>query len=116
MKTFLIEETEKTPRITFHCGVLRICGKSITSDAGKFYFPVIENLIELIEKKQIRKIIVNLEFINASSYRELEKIFRIFEISGLGQIDYYYNKKDLIWKVQGEQIKLDFEILNLIEI
>ncbi len=115
MQTLLIEQTEKTPQITFHCGVLRITGKSITQDAGRFYFPVIKKLSDWIDKKEIKKIIIQLKFVNLPSFRELEKIIKIFEISSLGKIDYYYGKNDIIWKAKGEQLKSDFPIVELIE-
>lgn len=116
MQTLLVQGTKNTPQITFHCGILRITGNSLTSDAGRFYFPIIEKISDWVIKKQIRKIIIQLKFINTPSSRELEKILRIFEISGLGEIDYYYGKGDLIWKSEGEQLKSSFPIVNLIEI
>jgi len=78
MKFLEIEQTPKTPHIFFdgRIGLLKIEGRSILEDAKDFYKDLQESLDEYEkDPKEMFNLIINLEYFNTASARELMKIF-----------------------------------------
>jgi hypothetical protein len=78
MKFLEIEQTPKTPYILFdgRIGLLKIEGRCIPEDAKEFFKDLQESLDEYEkDPKEIFNLIVNLEYFNTTTSRELMAIF-----------------------------------------
>jgi hypothetical protein len=79
MKFLEIEQTPKTPYILFdgRLGILKIEGRCIPEDAIEFFKDLQESLGEYEkDPKEILNLIINLEYFNTATARELMGIFR----------------------------------------
>lgn len=93
-----IEETNKTPEVTFNNGVLTIKGRSIPEDSHKFYEPIIEMFKDYSNNpEEVTVVDVKLEYFNTSSSKALLDLFKILE-------KIYKNGKQasLIWRCEED--------------
>jgi hypothetical protein len=78
MIEFLIEESEKTPRIHLGKGFFLIRGRSIIKNPKKFYEPVEDRIIEyLMNPPPITEVTIETEYCNAASKNCIFDILKI---------------------------------------
>jgi hypothetical protein len=122
MSNLIIDDTIKTPSITFGfaSGMLEIKGKSIPENSLEFYKPVFQWLDNYVESPSDKtELKVRLEYFNTSSSKCLLDIFRRLEVlqsSGKSQvkISWYYDSDDEDMMEAGEDyqalVKIPFEL------
>jgi hypothetical protein len=122
MSNLIIDDTIKTPSITFGfaSGMLEIKGKSIPENSLEFYKPVFQWLDNYVESPSDKtELKVRLEYFNTSSSKCLLDIFRRLEAlqsSGRSQvkISWYYDSDDEDMMEAGEDyqalVKIPFEL------
>jgi hypothetical protein len=125
MDPLIIEESIKTPTISFDSGsgVLEIKGKSIPENSLEFYKPVYEWLDKYaISPAKNTEFRVQLEYFNTSSSKCLLDIFRKLEataVSGGSQVKvrWYYEADDEDMMEAGDDyqalVKIPFELVKM---
>jgi SiaC family regulatory phosphoprotein len=89
IKSFIIEETPKTPKIELNpfTGDFIFSGKSIPENAAKVYEPVLNWVTEyILQAKPTTNLRLNLEYFNTSSSLWLAKIFKV--LARINEPDY----------------------------
>ena len=118
MKSFYLERTPKTPKISFDIskGFFEISGRSIPENSIEFYKPVLEWLDDYAASPTKRETTfdVKLEYFNTSSSKCLVEIFRKLERLKREGVDvsikWYYEEEDEDMQESGEDFR---EIIKL---
>lgn len=120
METFLIQETAKTPKISFDpiSGKMEISGRSIPENADEFWMPVL-NWFEsyILKPNEQTHFHINLEYFNiTSSKRILFLLYKMNELSEKGidvKINWIYKMGDEDMYEVGQDyaymVKIPFE-------
>ena len=78
MVEFLIEESEKTPRIHLTKGTFLIRGRSIAEYSKKFYKPVEDRVIEyLMNPPPVTEVTIEMEYCDTASAKSIFDILKI---------------------------------------
>ena len=125
MDPLIIEESIKTPAITFNpnTGVLEIKGKSIPENSLEFYKPIFEWL-EVYSKTPAAntEVHVRLDYFNTSSSKCLLDIFRRLEPANSGgassvKVHWFYESDDEDMMEAGDDyqalVKLPFTLIKV---
>ncbi|GAB4342856.1 MAG: DUF1987 domain-containing protein [Flammeovirgaceae bacterium] len=117
MENFNLEETPKTPKISFdaNTGIFTISGRSIPENSIEFYKPLFDWLDEYSKQpKGETKVEVKLEYFNTSSSKCLVEVFRrledIYQNGKNVAINWYYEEDDEDMQESGEDFK---EIISI---
>ncbi len=125
MEPLIIEESIKTPTISFDSGsgVLEIKGKSIPENSLEFYKPVFDWLDQYASKPaKSTEFRVQLEYFNTSSSKCLLDLFRKLEnlsISGGStiKVSWFYEADDEDMMEAGDDyqalVKIPFELIKM---
>ena len=124
MSSLIIDNTIKTPSVTFGTGgILEIKGKSIPENSLEFYRPIFEWLDNYSQSPAPETVLkVALEYFNTSSSKCLLDIFRRLETINLSgksvvKVSWFYDTDDEDMMEAGEDyqalVKIPFE-LNVI--
>ncbi len=112
MDTFIIKETESTPKVEFDIprSVYEIKGKSVPLKTSEFYQPIINWLKGFSDDiKDGSEVKIDLEYLNPESYKWLIHIFRIFERSNkMGAkitVEWFFDKGDEEIKELGKELE-----------
>jgi SiaC family regulatory phosphoprotein len=123
MENFYLEETSKTPKLSFDqkTGKFLMSGRSIPENSIEFYRPLFEWLDDYVKIPSDKTIFdIKLEYFNTSSSKCLVEIFRRLEkISDNSVvINWFYEEDDEDMQESGEDFKeiIDIPIImNVIE-
>ena len=99
MEDFILEETNKTPKIIFKSksGLFELSGKSIPENSAQFFDSVILWMDDYVSNPaQSTTFIVKLEYFNTSSSKYLVELFRRLEVL-------FKNGKDVVIKWYYEE-------------
>lgn len=115
MENFYLEETSKTPKLSFDAsnGKFLMSGRSIPENSIEFYRPLFEWLDTYVEQPLNQTTFdVQLEYFNTSSSKCLVEIFRRLEKIDEQQIavNWFYEQDDEDMQESGEDIR---EIIDL---
>ncbi len=125
MEPLIIEESIKTPNITFDSGsgVLEIRGKSIPENSLEFYKPVFDWLDKYVSTPaKSTEIRVQLEYFNTSSSKCLLDLFRKLEATAVSgnskvKVSWYYEADDEDMMEAGDDyqalVKIPFELIRV---
>ncbi|MCS6967844.1 MAG: DUF1987 domain-containing protein [Cytophagales bacterium] len=110
MENFFLEETSKTPKMSFDArtGRFLMAGRSIPENAIEFYKPLFEWLDEYIKNPSPKTIFeIKLEYFNTSSSKCLVEIFRRLEKIKSAEvvINWYYEEDDEDMQESGEDFR-----------
>jgi SiaC family regulatory phosphoprotein len=118
MENFYLEETSKTPKLSFNSetGKFLMSGRSIPENSIEFYRPLFEWLDEYVKGPKPQTIFdIQLEYFNTSSSKCLVEIFRRLEKIGSDKvlINWFYEEDDEDMQESGEDFKeiIDIEIV-----
>lgn len=116
----LAEQTERSPRITFHANHLEILGRSYMNNSVDFYKDVIAKIESLVSKTlDVR---IALDYFNTSSSKCLLELFKMLEMkSSYGMkvnIRWEYSSKYYDMLEAGEDYRdilegVNFEIVEI---
>lgn len=123
MENFFLEETSKTPKLSFDVstGKFLMSGRSIPENSIEFYKPLFEWLDEYVKKPCAQTSFdIKLEYFNTSSSKCLVEIFRRLEKVTDAEvvINWFYEEDDEDMQESGEDFKelIDIPIvMNMIE-
>lgn len=123
MENFYLEETSKTPKLSFdqRTGKFLMSGRSIPENSIEFYRPLFEWLDDYVKTPSDKTSFdIKLEYFNTSSSKCLVEIFRRLERinSNSVVINWYYEEDDEDMQESGEDFKeiIDIPIImNVIE-
>lgn len=115
MENFYLEETSKTPKLSFNSqtGKFLMSGRSIPENSIEFYRPLFEWLDEYVKAPCPKTDFdIKLEYFNTSSSKCLVEIFRRLERIGKQevQINWFYEEDDEDMQESGEDFK---EIIDI---
>jgi hypothetical protein len=115
MENFYLEETSKTPKLSFDAqsGKFLMSGRSIPENSIEFYRPLFEWLDEYVKRPVGPTVFdISLEYFNTSSSKCLVEIFRRLEKIGGGKvhINWFYEEDDEDMQESGEDFK---EIIDI---
>ncbi len=115
MENFYLEETSKTPKLSFDAssGKFLMSGRSIPENSIEFYRPLFEWLDEYVQQPLNQTTFdVQLEYFNTSSSKCLVEIFRRLERIGDQEVavNWFYEEDDEDMQESGEDFK---EIIEL---
>jgi hypothetical protein len=115
MENFYLEETSKTPKLSFNwqSGHFLMSGRSIPENSIEFYRPLFEWLDEYVRSPKEKTIFdIQLEYFNTSSSKCLVEIFRRLEKLGREKvhINWFYEEDDEDMQESGEDFK---EIIDI---
>jgi len=124
MDPLIIEESIKTPTISFDSGsgVLEIKGKSIPENSLEFYKPVFEWLDQYSASPASQTVFrVHLEYFNTSSSKCILDIFRKLESVSLRgnnvKVHWFYEADDEDMMEAGDDyqalVKIPFELIKV---
>ncbi|WP_250630538.1 DUF1987 domain-containing protein [Rhodoflexus caldus] len=110
MENFFLEETSKTPKLSFDVstGKFLMSGRSIPENSIEFYKPLFEWLDEYVKKPCPKTSFdIKLEYFNTSSSKCLVEIFRRLEKVTDGEvvINWFYEEDDEDMQESGEDFK-----------
>ena len=118
MVEFLIEESEKTPRIHLTKGTFLIRGRSISEYPKKFYEPVEDWIIEyLMNPPPVTEVTIELEYCNTASTKSIFDILKILAAYQNGEnnaeiiFNWCYEHGDDEILVLGEFIESKLEVM-----
>jgi SiaC family regulatory phosphoprotein len=121
MENFYLEETSKTPKLSFdaQAGKFLMSGRSIPENSIEFYRPLFEWLDEYVKLEVgVTVFDISLEYFNTSSSKCLVEIFRRLEkINGEKvRINWFYEEDDEDMQESGEDFKeiIDIPITMLV--
>ncbi len=126
MEPINIEETEKTPRITYlpEQNKIKIEGKSIPEDPREFFNPILKWFEEFsADPPDETTVEVKLEYFNTSSSKTFLQIFKKLENIVRKKkkviIEWYYEVDDYDMKECGEDyrtmLKVPFKMIEVME-
>ncbi|GAB4112588.1 MAG: DUF1987 domain-containing protein [Thermoflexibacter sp.] len=123
MENFYLEETSKTPKLSFDrkTGKFLMSGRSIPENSIEFYRPLFEWLDDYVKSPSDKTIFdIKLEYFNTSSSKCLVEIFRRLERIDNNSvvINWFYEEDDEDMQESGEDFKeiIDIPIvMNVIE-
>jgi SiaC family regulatory phosphoprotein len=123
MENFYLEETSKTPKLSFdqRTGKFLMSGRSIPENSIEFYRPLFEWLDDYVKIPSNKTIFdIKLEYFNTSSSKCLVEIFRRLERITPSDvvINWFYEEDDEDMQESGEDFKeiIDIPIImNVIE-
>jgi len=115
MENFYLEETSKTPKLSFNSesGRFMMSGRSIPENSIEFYRPLFEWLDDyIVSPKPNTTFDIRLEYFNTSSSKCLVEIFRRLEkIKHTDvKINWFYEEDDEDMQESGEDFK---EIIDI---
>ncbi len=126
-KKLQIASTEDSPEIIFDVekNILLISGRSLPEDAFNFYAPILKWMKEYInEPNQNSELILNLDYFNSSSVKQIMRLFTIFEELGASgkdaKIIWKYSLSDDLMEIKGQEFKsmitkVPFELVKIVE-
>jgi hypothetical protein len=123
MENFYLEETAKTPKLSFNsqAGKFLMAGRSIPENSIEFYKPLFEWLDDYVKHPATKTMFdIKLEYFNTSSSKCLVEIFRRLEQIKNQDIiiNWFYEEDDEDMQESGEDFKeiIDIPIvMNVIE-
>ncbi len=123
MENFYLEETAKTPKLSFNAqgGKFLMAGRSIPENSIEFYKPLFEWLDDYVKHSANKTVFdIKLEYFNTSSSKCLVEIFRRLEQIKNQDIviNWFYEEDDEDMQESGEDFKeiIDIPIvMNVIE-
>jgi len=122
MEKKLIEPTDKSPAVILDNskGLIEFEGRSLIEDSEKFFMPIVEWIIEYIEKPASKtEINFKFEYFNTSCSKWLititKQLKKLFEVGADCAINWYYEDEDVL--EYGEVIRDLVDIpINMIPI
>ncbi len=118
MVEFLIEESEKTPRIHLTKGTFLIRGKSITGYPNQFYEPVEDQVIEyLMNPPPVTEVTIEMEYCDTASTKSIFDILKILAAYQNGEntaeiiFNWCYERGDEEILVLGEFIASKLKVI-----
>lgn len=123
MENFYLEETSKTPKLSFDqkTGKFLMSGRSIPENSIEFYRPLFEWLDDYVKNPSDKTVFdIKLEYFNTSSSKCLVEIFRRLERINNNSvvINWFYEEDDEDMQESGEDFReiIDIPIvMNVIE-
>lgn len=122
MKPLFINKTDDSPQINFNSekGIFEIIGRLIPEDPVKFFQPAITWMEQYItQPNQETTLNLTIEYINTSSSKSLEKIFKILEDlnqnEGNVRVRWYFVDEDMLEAASDYEsvINIPFEKINI---
>lgn len=111
-KPLIIQGTEDSPKIILdkERRAFEISGRSLPEDAEKFYLPVLSWIEKYLKSPcPSTEMVINLEYFNSSSVKQLLKILlKLEQISKAGDhvnIIWCYDQDDELMEIKGREIK-----------